>query len=68
MNTQERIGQNIKRLREMSGKTQNEYGQEFDMSRSRICDLESGRFMPNAGIIINVAKYHNVSTDEILMK
>ena len=68
MNIQERIGQNIKRLREMAGKTQAEYGKEFKMSRSRICDLEAGRFMPNAGIIIILAKYHNVKTDEILMR
>ena len=68
MNTQKIIGQNIKRLRKMAGKTQLEYGLEFKMSRTRICDLEAGRFMPNAGIIIDIANHHNVTTDEILFK
>ncbi len=74
MNTQQRIGRNIKKLREMSGKTQSQYGQEFKqygenfvMTRSRICDLEAGRFMPNAGIIVMIAKHHSVSTDSILL-
>ena len=66
MDTKQRIGQKIKELREMCGKTQTEYSKVFGKSRGAIADMEAGRYLQSVEFILEVAKYHNVTTDSIL--
>lgn len=66
MDIKKRIGQKIKSLREMTGKTQEEYGEILGKTRGAIADLEAGRYKPSIDTILTIHKYHNISTDEIL--
>lgn len=62
------LSRNLKHLRNKKGVTQDEVGKYLGMNRQEICSYEKGRREPGIKNIINIAKYFDVSIDELLTK
>lgn len=57
---------NLKCLRIEKGLTQPELAAELGVSRGMISFWENGKYEPTATNIINIAKFFEISTDELL--
>ena len=51
------VGQAIKKKRKERGITQKKISNDTGMSRSYICDVENGRYMPSLLSFIKIASY-----------
>ena len=60
------IGENIKRLRREKGITQEILAERMHVSCAAVSKWERGETLPDIGMIIPLASYFGVSTDEIL--
>lgn len=61
-----KIGKLLKRLREMSGKTQDEMAEEIHMSKNGYTHIEYDKGYPTLDKIEQIAKVFNMSTVEFL--
>ncbi len=64
-----RLGRKMRRLRENAGLSQAELAQELGLSeRSKgfISEIESGKKVPRAELIVKIADYFQVTTDYLL--
>lgn len=61
-----KIGKLLKRLREMSGKTQEEMAEEIHMSKNGYTHIEYDKGYPTLDKIEQIAKVFNMSTVEFL--
>jgi len=68
MELKHRVGINIKKLRNMTGLSQTDYGKLFNKATGTMSDIEAGRCNVGINVIVDIANYHKISTDEILMK
>lgn len=64
----QRMGWNIKKLREQKGLTQQELAVRVDVAQATVANWESGRREPDINILIRIAKLFNVTLDELVMK
>lgn len=60
------IGENIKRLRRQKGITQETLAERMHISTAAVSKWERGETFPDISLIIPLASYFGVSTDEIL--
>ncbi len=66
MELKEKVGRKIKELRLMTGKSQKEYAAIFGKTRGTLADIEGGRCNIGINVVVEIADYHGISTDEIL--
>lgn len=57
---------NLHELRVSSGLTQQQLGEIFHISRTAISNYETGKMEPSIQMLLNIAKYFNVSVDQLL--
>ena len=60
------IGENIKRLRKQKGITQDTLAEHMHVSTAAVSKWERNESLPDISLVIPLASYFNVSTDEIL--
>jgi repressor LexA len=60
------IATNIRRIRSMSGLTQEEFGKVVGVSGMAVSQWENGRAVPRMGAVQRIADYFHVSTGEII--
>ena len=60
------FGKQLKELRIAHGLSQRELGDVFGFSNQAVSFWESGRSDPDLDMLVAIAKYFNVSTDELL--
>ena len=56
---------NLQRLRESKGLSQEKLGDNLGVSRQTINSIENGKFDPSLTLAIKLTRYFNVSIDEI---
>ena len=61
------FAQNLKTLRMEKGLTQPQLAKELNVSKGMISFGENGIYEPTASNIINIAKFFNVSIDDLLL-
>ena len=57
---------NIKKLREKAGLTQEEAAARLGIDRSVLSKIENGKYELNSIVLFKMAKYYNTSADKIL--
>lgn len=62
----ERLGKNLKQIRESKGLTQGDIAKELGVSRGYISNIENGKMNPTLATIENIAKAIKVSMDELI--
>jgi transcriptional regulator with XRE-family HTH domain len=62
----QRFGEKLRTLRQRHGLTVRQLGDQLDVSGPYIVQLEQGRKTPNAAMIIKVAQFFHVSTDQLM--
>lgn len=60
------IGKELKRLRNERGLLQSDLAEAFSVSQSTIASWENGSRQPGIDLVLQIAAYFNVTTDEIL--
>lgn len=60
------LSKRLKSLREEKQLTQKQFGEIFGLSESRYNQYENGRRSPDFPLIIEFAKYYDVTTDYLL--
>ena len=60
------IGDSFKRFRQERGLTQQQVAETLDLQKQAWQRYESGKVIPSATVIINLADFFNVSTDYLL--
>jgi len=63
---QNRFHENLKNLRLQEGLTQPELAEKLGVSKGMISFWENGVYEPTASNIIAIAKFFNITTDELL--
>ncbi len=66
LNSTERIGERIARLRKERGYTQAELAEKIGINRVLVSDYERNRIRPHYEMIIHLANSLEVTTDELL--
>lgn len=63
----ERFGEKLRALRKQRGLTVRDLAREFGMkSHSHIADMESGRSKPSVELLVKIADFFEVTTDQLL--
>lgn len=62
------LAQNIKLIRQLSGKTQTEFGQKLEATKAMIVSYEIGKAQPSSLFLSRLSKYAGVSVKEIESK
>ena len=60
------FNERLKELRTLKNLSQEQLAKETGISSTAICYYETGQRVPNANVIIVLAKYFNVSSDYLL--
>ncbi len=66
MGSQKQLGQNIKKVREKVGKTQEEVAQDAGIHVSYLSRIERGVVNPSIEIVENIAKSLRIKSSDIL--
>lgn len=66
MNSQKRIGENIKKFREKADKTQEELAREVGIHPSYLSRIERGVVNPSTSVIEYVVKALKIKSEDIL--
>ena len=61
-----KIGENIKRLREEAGMSQEQLAEKLDKTRSAVSQYENGKIVPRMGVIEDLATIFSVSKSVII--
>ena len=61
-----RFGQKLRALREHYDLSYRRLGAELDIDHTHLAKIEAGRALPSFELIIKIAKYFDVSFDELL--
>jgi transcriptional regulator with XRE-family HTH domain len=62
----QRFGEKLRILRQRHGLTVRQLGDQLKVSGPYIVQLEQGQKIPNAAMIIKIAQFFNVSTDQLM--
>ena len=60
------IGDSFKRFRQARGLTQQQVAEALDLHKQAWQRYESGKVIPSAMVVLNLADFFNVSTDYLL--
>ncbi|MDM8520868.1 helix-turn-helix transcriptional regulator [Anaerolineales bacterium HSG6] len=63
----QRFGEKLRVLRQNKNLTVRQLGDLIEVSGPYIVQLEHGKKMPNAPMIIKIARLFNVSTDQLML-
>ena len=63
----QKFGEKLCVLRQNEGLTVRELGNMLNVSGPYVVQMEHGRKIPNAPMIIKIARLFNVSTDQLMM-
>ena len=66
MNETQRLGRNIKALRNAHGESQEKLGYAIGVEKNAISYYENGKREPSKEVIASIAKYYMVSVEELL--
>lgn len=55
----------VRELRDSLGLTQEEFGQEFRVSRQTVISIEVGRHTPSLALALNMAKFFGKTVEEV---
>jgi len=61
-----RLGEKLHILRQRHELTTRELGEQLDVSHVQINRIENGRRSPSAELILKIALFFNVSTDQLM--
>jgi len=61
-----RFGEKLTKLRQQRGLTLRQLGEDLYVHNTFISQIEKGRKMPNARMILKIAKYFGVTTDQLM--
>jgi putative transcriptional regulator len=61
----EKVLNNVKKLRKRAGFTQEELADAMGVSRQTIISIERGRYVPSLALALKIARYFECSTDEM---
>ncbi len=62
-----RFGEKLRKLRQKQGLTVRTLAAIFEMkSHSHIADMENGRSLPSVELLVKIADYFGVTTDQLL--
>ncbi|MDM8530746.1 helix-turn-helix transcriptional regulator [Anaerolineales bacterium HSG25] len=61
-----KFGEKLTELRQERGLTLRQLGEELEVHNTFISQIEKGRKMPNAIMILKIAKYFGVTTDQLM--
>lgn len=64
--TEELFAKRLKELRVENGLSQDELGHNVGLTQRKISKLETMQLVPSPQVIVNIAKYFNVSADYLL--
>ena len=62
----QRFGEKLSSLRKARGLTLTALGNKFGVHNTYISQLEKGRRVPNADMILKIADYFDLSTDQLM--
>ena len=62
-----RVGEKLRNLRERQGLTSRELGTVLGVSNSYIIRIENGKKRPSIDLVVKIARFFNVSTDQLIM-
>ncbi len=62
-----RIGKKLRILRQREGLTSRELGAILGVSNSYIIRIENGKKRPSIDLVAKMARYFNVSTDQLIL-
>ena len=62
----ERIGANVKKIRKLQCKTQEEFAELIDVDVKTVVNIEKGHVIPQIQTLSNIAQNSNKSIDEII--
>ena len=62
------LAQNMKYLREQKKISQNGLAEIFKVSRSAVCNWESGKREPELSVLIHISDYFGVTLDDLIRK
>lgn len=62
------LAENLKFLREQRGKTQQEMANVFGVEQKTMSSWECGSRTPTIGMVVELAKYHGVSLDDLVLR
>jgi len=62
------ISANLKFLRKLSGKSQDEVSKNLDIKRTTLSGYENGSAEPNSDNLVRLADYYGISLDELIRK
>lgn len=60
------FGERIRNLREDKDLTQNELGEQVNMTQRKISYIKRGKYEPSIDDIVSLCKFFNVSSDYLL--
>jgi len=60
------IADNLKKLRKAKGMTQPQLAEELDLTQKQVSDYELAKSAPSLDMLPKIAKYFNISVDELL--
>lgn len=63
----ERFGEKLRTLRQHQGLTVRQLGEMLEVSGPYIVQMEQGQKIPNAAMIIKIARLFKVSTDQLML-
>ena len=61
----EKVLNNVKKLRKRAGFTQEELADAMGVSRQTIISIERGRYVPSLALALKIARYFECSTDDM---
>ncbi len=61
-----RIGEKLRRLRQLSGLTTQEVADNLKTSRAYITQIEQGQRSPSGHLILRMSRFFNVSADVLI--
>jgi len=64
----QKVGNKIRILRKSVGMNQTQYAKLFKKTQQQIAEFEAGKRLIQIPLICNIAIYHGIQTDEILLR
>ena len=62
----QRFGEKLRTLRQQRGLSYRQIATEFGVHHSHIAGIEAGKHNPSAELVLKIAKFFGVSTDQLM--
>lgn len=64
----QRVGRNIRSIREQAGLSQDEFAEGFSVKQPTVANWETGKRQPDLNMLIQIAQFGGTSLDDLVMK